>query len=224
MGFIYAAAQLTIVAASGKDSSAGLPGVTQARPAARIQELGPLMLIPHLTSGLAEIQRSVWATRAWTFQEGFLSRRRLFFTDKQAVYIYTTSIHFDNEHGVVPDSDARTRRPGPLMSLLPSDQNHRVVPWDEYVLQPAMALIEEYSKRSLSYDSDALNAIVGALNTLTSLLHPIYHILGVPFIERKHDGFASDERGYLIREPSIQVAMFWYHKQPSRRRPGFPSW
>lgn len=212
MGAIYAAAQLTIVAAAGSEPSAGLPGVTKARSSRTVEHLGKLTLIPHLTSGLANIHRSTWATRAWTFQEGFLSRRRLFFTDTEVVYICATSVYL--EHGNLDDDAARTRRPGPLISLLPSDQNRRVVPLGEHILGPAMTLLEEYTKRSLSYDSDALNAIVGALNTLTSLSRPIHHVNGVPYAERT---FAQPV-------PVVTVALHWYHARPARRRSGFPSW
>ncbi|KAH7347977.1 heterokaryon incompatibility protein-domain-containing protein [Pyrenochaeta sp. MPI-SDFR-AT-0127] len=212
MGAIYGAAQLTIIAASGKDSSAGLPGTTKARRAVAVEHIGSLTLIPHLTDGLAEIRDSVWATRAWTFQEGFLSRRRLFFTDRQAVYICTASVY--SESGSMEDYTSRISQPGPLSSLLPSDQNKRSVQPGEHILAPAMTLLEEYTKRSLSYDSDALNAIVGALKTLQSLSQPIHHIWGVPFVERQ----------YIHHGPLIQIALQWFHYQPSIRRMGFPSW
>jgi hypothetical protein len=45
----------------------------------------------------------------------------------------------------------------------------------------AIALLEAYSHRNIRHDSDALNAIDGAISLLSSHEHPAYHTWAVPF-------------------------------------------
>ncbi|KAK0741616.1 heterokaryon incompatibility protein-domain-containing protein [Apiosordaria backusii] len=87
MNAIYAVADLTFIAASGNSEDDGLPGVgiKSRQPQEKIV-VGDLTL----TQGFCHLQpmllKSKWATRAWTFQEGCLSRRSLFFTDQQVYF------------------------------------------------------------------------------------------------------------------------------------------
>jgi hypothetical protein len=68
MGEIYSAAQITIVAAAGKDSNHGLPGV---RPASRGvafsgEHIGPVHLMVYPGESVArEIFYTEWVRRAW---------------------------------------------------------------------------------------------------------------------------------------------------------------
>jgi hypothetical protein len=72
-------------------------------------------------------------------------------------------------------------------------------------------MIKEYLRRDLTYDSDALNAIVGALNTLKE----VDHIYGVPFTHYRHKR----------SQPSSQsMALHWIHTSPCPRRKEFPTW
>ncbi|KAF2029276.1 HET-domain-containing protein, partial [Setomelanomma holmii] len=89
MGAIYAAAQVTIVAASGDGPQHGLPGVRQPRdvstPYGEVVRSVALVLTS-VAAGYSVFD-SPWASRAWTIQEGYLSRRRLFFTDRTMLYV-----------------------------------------------------------------------------------------------------------------------------------------
>jgi hypothetical protein len=72
-----------MVAASGKDAQAGLPGLPtrQKRNPGMLHSGGSLARefgSPELSNKLVG---SVWSTRAWTFQEGLMSRRAIYFTD-----------------------------------------------------------------------------------------------------------------------------------------------
>ncbi|KAJ3472596.1 hypothetical protein NLG97_g10860 [Lecanicillium saksenae] len=86
MGSIYDEAELTIVAAAGSGSSHGLPGVghtlRRPQPKLKIEETGGV-LVSGLVSPKASVRDSAWSTRGWTCQEGYLSRKRLIFTDDQ---------------------------------------------------------------------------------------------------------------------------------------------
>jgi hypothetical protein len=83
MSIIYGCATLTIVALSGQSSNAGLPGVSSPRrmPVKETVNGRTLFTMPSETS--AELDTSLWITRAWTLQERFLSTRILYFSDTQ---------------------------------------------------------------------------------------------------------------------------------------------
>ncbi|KAI0100061.1 heterokaryon incompatibility protein-domain-containing protein [Nemania sp. FL0031] len=84
MDLIYERAELTIVAACGHDADAGLPGV---REGTRLEPKFSEEIIPGVELGGYvtlddRMRRSVYSSRAWTFQEEVLSRRSLFFIDE----------------------------------------------------------------------------------------------------------------------------------------------
>lgn len=87
MDIIYKAAIVTIVAASGTDAAAGLPGaLPQSRKTNQLSQrvCGVTMFVeaPPLSDTLAA---SCWRSRAWTYQEELFSCRRMIFSDD---YVY----------------------------------------------------------------------------------------------------------------------------------------
>ncbi len=87
MDAIYGNAELTIVAAAGEDQSHGLPGLnSRPRTAQRTAMAGSYRIVETLPDPHHKVSASRWFTRAWTFQEGLLSRRSLIFTDDQIYY------------------------------------------------------------------------------------------------------------------------------------------
>jgi hypothetical protein len=80
-------------------------------------------------------------------------------------------------------------------------------------------MLAQYTKRDLTYDSDALNAIVGALNTLNDGRSPVHHIWGLPFGPKMEPPFAKH---FATRR--VNIGIFWVHFSPCHRRVGFPSW
>ncbi|KAF1969238.1 hypothetical protein BU23DRAFT_441407, partial [Bimuria novae-zelandiae CBS 107.79] len=89
MGQIYASANLTIIALVGTDPTSGLPGIGHPRKTikARKEQVGPVTLVQLNTEVAKNLQQLTWATRAWTFKEGILSKRRLVFTHQAILYI-----------------------------------------------------------------------------------------------------------------------------------------
>ncbi|KAF2824033.1 HET-domain-containing protein [Ophiobolus disseminans] len=210
MGAIYASADLTIIAASGKTPSKGLPGVSLKRPVSPNYEcLGPLTFVRHRTDGIGEIHNSIWASRGWTFQESYLSRRRLYFTDDQMVFICNDFAQ--PEAGVDGNLPIERHQLGDFGDSLPQRSD---LTKHTGQLGSAMALLEEYTKRTLSYDSDAVNAIAGALNTL----HPIRQVWGLPL------AISSQPDATGKKSSRLQIALHWFHPFPVHRRPSFPSW
>lgn len=209
MGNIYASADITIIAAAGKDPSFGLPGVSLERTApTNSVALGSIALIPYHGEAIRQICDSVWASRAWVFQEGWLSRRRLYFTEYQTVFVCNSRIHMEADGAIpFPRDDI-----GEFGKFLPPNTS----PLGRSYFDAGLGILEEYSKRTLTYDSDALNAVLGALGALQSRSPPVYHIWGIPFA-----------RKMWVPETEItdtEVALYWYHPSPVIRRVGFPTW
>lgn len=88
MGEIYAGAKLTIIATDG-DAIAGLPGLEGVSQPRDLNNIFPwtkgrevvVRQLPALSHYLAE--STFYFQRGWTFQEYFLSRRKLIFGHKQ---------------------------------------------------------------------------------------------------------------------------------------------
>lgn len=73
------------------------------------------------------------------------------------------------------------------------------------------SFLQRYMERKLTFDSDALNAIVGVLNVLSKSSNSLYHMWGIP-----------GER----TASAMKVALSWSQtaRTNSHRRLQFPSW
>lgn len=101
MDFIYEAAYLTIIAASGSDGEHGLPRVSgsyKAQEGTTIPPWDGMICMWLFPQRLRQIETSTWSARGWTYQEALLSRRRLIFTDDWAI------LHFRGEDCVKASS------------------------------------------------------------------------------------------------------------------------
>src|SRR5436305_367957 len=116
MDLIYTSASLTIIAAAGNNSWAGLPGL---REGSRIvqqltRSVNGMRMIEALPNFRSALRRSKWLTRAWTYQEALFSRMVLVFTDKQVFFrceshLFCEDTHLDKVSAcVTPLGDAAT--------------------------------------------------------------------------------------------------------------------
>jgi len=237
---IYACADLTIVAAAGTDSWAGLPGVregTRGLPilkevahtppdCTRPQNMTLMMQTRprfHQNTRLVDgillgdtpmafgdiLEASCWQSRAWTFQESMLSHRLLVFTEEQ--------IGFDCNDENSPCCEAYTshsRKPGDGNGKK-EQSNHWKTSLDAYRQQSPQpqnkphldyelfsGIICSYTRRSLTWEADALKAVSGILDELSKQYETEF-FEGVPtqFLDRSVARLGS----YV-------------------RRPDFPSW
>ncbi|KAL9622769.1 MAG: hypothetical protein Q9160_002887 [Pyrenula sp. 1 TL-2023] len=123
MATIYRAAFFTLIAASGDNSDAGLPGF---RPGTRKFEQREVVVIPpddyqpglslistckaqrinrdkRNWSGYEHIDVNVWNTRGWTLQERILSRRNLIFTKEQVMWVCDGGLFCEESYFEHPD-------------------------------------------------------------------------------------------------------------------------
>ena len=198
MGDIYAAAQLTIIAAAGDDPTYGLPGVlSRPRLVPKAEKIGTIWLkpLPRLVQ-LAEVAESKWASRAWTFQEFYRSRRRLIFTQNQMIFMCNSQTKYEialsgtkwNASSDQPIEDSYwAQRWLPHCGAAKGQSRF----WT--TIDRAAGHLQAYSNRHLSYDSDSLDAISGALDPLRQ--ESVYHIWGALFrYATEHSGDSNPER------------------------------
>jgi len=230
MGTIYKSAQATIIAAAGADATFGLPGAGFRRRRWQPRAIvGQHILCSTLPDPKLVISRSKWMSRGWTYQEAMLSRRRIIFIENQ-VYFECQAMHcseaFPPPLQVLHTKDKKRFRAGlhpGLFQLTRLTQRH-IPPWGVW------DAIAAYSKRSLSFEKDALNAISGVFAVIENLEHPIFHFWGVPILpplrwhSLRYGGAGSPEPTPGSLAHGFGNALLWHHKRPARRRPGFPSW
>lgn len=86
--YIYSQSHLVIIVAAGDSVHHGLPGVRgTVRTTQRRCTLDKITEFIENFSTLQELKQSVWAKRAWTYQEGIPAARRLVSTKKGVFYV-----------------------------------------------------------------------------------------------------------------------------------------
>ncbi|KAJ2991381.1 hypothetical protein NUW58_g2535 [Xylaria curta] len=165
MDLIYENAELTIVAACGHDADAGLPGV---REGTRLQPRLSEEILPNVRLGCyldpeKRMGRSVYNSRAWTFQEEILSTRRLIFID-ELVYFRCRSATFFECFDPALDSKIAP------WDYMGSIYNSSTLPDAIEMLDPSLdfqTFVMYYTMRSLTNQEDTLNALGGIIQRLS---------------------------------------------------------
>ncbi|KAF2438744.1 HET-domain-containing protein [Karstenula rhodostoma CBS 690.94] len=229
MDIIYGASALTVVAACGSDSNAGLPGVhpSNARAGQTLGKLGDQFFVSLQYDPMQAFWRSTWMSRAWTFQEFLLSRRHLIFLPEQVVF-HCRKLAWCEDHPLEYVDDGTTH----LTSSVPAWTNSaELIPfrlpvrsvWAADVFYPAVFINQFYSswlqnflQRRLTVPSDFLFAFEGALSVSKKVLGTFHHGLPVSY-------FCETLNWMVGQSPAA-----WNNKSPyqglTQRRPGFASW
>ncbi|OAK98948.1 HET-domain-containing protein [Phaeosphaeriaceae sp. SRC1lsM3a] len=196
MANIYASAEFTIVAAQGSDANAGLKGTGGSSVGRDSLEVDYAVVdldsYPH---------GSVWASRAWTFQEALFSRRLLVLHDI-AHWLCSRSVWDEPPEGptipakdmISPPKRFHIGTPMGMMSQI------TIVP----SLYLAQIIADDYNQRNLTFESDFCSAIAGATEILSAFL-PGGIIHGLPTF-------------------FFDIALLWHPTGTITRRPGLPSW
>ncbi|KAI0187500.1 HET-domain-containing protein [Astrocystis sublimbata] len=214
MDVVYACADATIIVAAGDDCYSGIPGIGKTPRKFRILSVG------------RELRMSKWWTRAWTFQEGLLSHRRLVFTERQA-FFECNAITSTEAIGGLELVKTRSQ-----LQLYEDIFDSGVFKRFDYVWSPPethsaihlfRCLARIYSVKHLSFDSDALNAFSAiAMSFSRSRKYPVeskqgtvFNLEGLPF---------TLEQDSL--EVSLTNSLLWSHGPigQTRRCQCFPSW
>ncbi|KAK8030225.1 HET-domain-containing protein [Apiospora rasikravindrae] len=219
---VYSNAFLTIIAGAGRDAHHGLPGVSSGRPKQIKFQLGNLQFDEVFPSNNLALTNSAWATRAWTYQESYFSRRRLCFTEKQVLWICNDCTQAECISSSSRGAD-HVETPVPL-------RRHKHV----FIIGDMQYDICLYTARLLSYPSDSLNAILGVLQYYVELTTEPQHCGNEPAKGRGNRRALASGIDInhawgvpLYRERQSQEIMFdvgWRHLKPGTRRPEFPSW
>ena len=116
MDIIYGASVLTIIAASGKDSNAGLPGVhlSNTRTTQTVGKIGDQLFVSIAGDPMDSFWKSKWSERAWTFQEFLLSKRHLIFLSEQVVF-HCSTLSWSEDHALEFVEDAELAFSGPKL-------------------------------------------------------------------------------------------------------------
>lgn len=156
MDRIYENAELTIIAASGGHSDAGIQGLYPGSrdlqpPVTGIVEGVPLLWTEEDTFYTRHmLETSPWFTRGWTYQENQLSRRCLILNKGRVFY--------DCPSGSRGEARPRSPFQTPLRPQMNSD-----IPLARASFWVYAAHIERYTKRALSFEGDVLNAFEGIM-------------------------------------------------------------
>lgn len=209
MDVIYSRAILTLVALSGKDANYRLFDATIGKRILRetiaLHIQRPEIMVRPCYPTLSTLQEfSSYNSRGWTFQESILSLRCLYFTDYGVFYSCNmSSIH---ESGIA-ENKSITR------AAFPSFSTVELNPWrheKESVLSDDMFkvyidLVEQYTERHLTHDSDILKAITG-----------IFAVIGRQASWKYFNG--------LPRNRFVEALLWAASPSAVRRSVQFPSW
>lgn len=200
MHLVYSSAKFTIMAALNKyKTSVGLPGCPKLPGCPGRPRLPSAMDTWHRSDFkyrnfqqelFGNVDASMWNQRAWTFQERFLSRCRLFITESQAIFQYNGGKYTSFEHLALSvqgsdeitearDNEARDANINSLtLKSFKDDQSqdqrrNRFFGLDDFIflyddlrfnmtnVLSYKSIIYEYTPRHLSFRSDILNAFAG---------------------------------------------------------------
>ncbi|KAM7192437.1 Heterokaryon incompatibility protein (HET) domain containing protein, partial [Naviculisporaceae sp. PSN 640] len=210
MGDIYQRAELTLVLASGNESER-IPGVGLRRRRHPWLTLGDYSLIQMPGEGFEMLRFSTLRRRGWTLQEEILSRRTLYFLRNQIMLVCNQAYWYEVSVNVAEVQVHNSQRnidehgkPGCLCR-----------PGIYYTLRTLWKLIEAYTDRHLSDDSDTLRAVEGCLSLASTFQHPVKHILGV--------GVPEISQSYELRS-YFTAGLCWFHFFGRLSRLAGPTW
>ncbi|KAM4056228.1 heterokaryon incompatibility protein [Hirsutella rhossiliensis] len=170
LGAIFSRSALTLIVAAGEGVGDGIRGVSAARTAQLSLQTETGLFTTTLARADVEVAASRWATRAWTLQEGLLSRRRLVLGASQA-YFQCRALHC-HESVALP------------LRLAPDVwRAGRVFPAAQEVARPGRLRehIQAFMARELARPADRLDAFRGVLRAYARLEGlPVGDLLGLP--------------------------------------------
>ncbi|KAK4644525.1 hypothetical protein QC761_0053600 [Podospora bellae-mahoneyi] len=191
MDQVYERAWVTVVAASGFDANAGLPGIeTGSREVGCLaHEIKPGIFLGKITSIGLSMHESPHMTRAWTLQERILSRRNLYFFRDQVVFRCNRVEYHERLNDNLAQFD----------QVVPRAMDH-LGESAFTALRVYGSLIRQYSGRSLGNDADVLRAMGGIMRRVSIKVgYPVVQGLPVAHL----DIFLLFKGNNVIRRPGF---------------------
>ena len=181
MDTVYGHASITICAADGEDADCGLKAVHPLlsrydhHAKQYIERIKPDMQLMVAYPSETYVSRSVWNTRAWTFQERVLSKRCLIFTEGRVYFQCRSSTMSEDIH-------AEEAHAGWSIELLhgPLQRYNNL---DSYPVNVYKYSVYLYTSRFLSNEGDILAAFSGIGKEICARLggEPIYGLPNTHF-------------------------------------------
>ncbi|KAI1813084.1 heterokaryon incompatibility protein-domain-containing protein [Poronia punctata] len=157
MDLVYEQAHFTIVAASGMDADSGLPGVREGSRS-EIRQVktevmpGVNLVLRHTMQDM--LIKSEYHHRGWTFQEYYLSRRKIIFLDGIIYFKCHQKVYQELEDGLPIKPDQTTIR-GQALHKPSGDVYHLLG-----------QLLNQYTTRNLKEPTDYVPAMAGICRRL----------------------------------------------------------
>jgi hypothetical protein len=227
MDKIYAGSALTLIAAAGSDGSYELPGVSRQRVANQPFYCGQRMLESTPVFTKETLESTAWSSRGWTYQEGLLPSRRLVFSDTQLYFQCQKRFRMEGWLGL--EGIFAYRRASRMESLYDwlEELDSDIFPTATCNAMIILSRIEAFTKRSLTYESDVLNAMLRAFASLRQdggIPHSgLQHLWGLPYCGSDSYQYLSDTPVHVSCRKFVSN-LSWDVDFPTRRRIGFLSW
>jgi hypothetical protein len=225
MDSIYQNALFTIIAVAGFGPSYGLPGVSRPRGTPARVKIGQNYIVALGKSAPKVVSSSPWASRGWTYQEAIFSRRRLVFTDEQIYYeCHGMYCHESFNLSMEEIPNERGQRP-PYKTTL------RIISVQDgigFTPSDVFDRISEFTRRTLTYPGDRLNAFSGVLKAFQKK-HNVRHLWGIPVLpqppsHQEENGFDRTGGQYSVVF-FLECLMSWLRNngESGDRETDFPS-
>ena len=173
MDSIYALASVVLIAATCLSARSSIPGASPdsrhqlqtpftVKGVTLVQSLDPVTGVkPDLRTGYTSsyLGATEWETRAWTLQERFLAARSIVFTAEQVFWECEEAFWCEDSVREFPSIKADFRRSSLCGGELHTSWSDDIPTLDHFY----RTVLKDYSGRSLSFQSDALNAFSGII-------------------------------------------------------------
>ena len=208
---IYRNAVSTLVPVEADSAGSGFSGVSSPRcdqPRFWTNAGQLVFTFPHISYHLSS---SIWLTRGWTYQEAFLSRSCIFFTKDQVYFACRSTYQSEAvEQGLSLSNHYQETLEPTLLNYAKYLDVYRSPNIPELFFSEH---INAYTSRSLTFDSDGLNAFEGIIKS--GHTKSFWGIVSY-YSDLSELGFAVGLAWFGIRDPP--------GGGPIRRREGFPTW
>ncbi|KIJ05553.1 hypothetical protein PAXINDRAFT_141221, partial [Paxillus involutus ATCC 200175] len=235
MSAIYNGAWATLICVSGQSAQSGMPriGTSNGIIPQLAYEIGGRKLLSVMPTLSRQLSQSPWMKRAWTYQEGLLSPRRIFFTSHQVYFECnctqsceslddsSSPFHLQSDEqrrssldknlpayldNGLDDGIERILGQGVLRDPFRSLSTAHWTPADDdNTLVRYMKLLHAYTSKKMTQDSDSIHAFSAVLAHLSKTDYKEGFLHGLPVQE-------------------LPRALLWTHANQPRRRSSFPAW